>query len=445
MNIYNFFLEKIILPIGDILVGGSFMSNLNRLKIETRLNESELTKLQNERLFEILNHATKNSIYYQKFVEADCISPSEWLKQFPILDKRILNERQNDLICFPKSKMIRQVTSGSSGIHSTVFWSKNEQSIHRATQVLWWQWAGYYLGMPMVQTGMTPNRGYIKALKDKLLNTFYFVAFVPDKVYFKKALEWASKQKVVFLGGYSSSLFVLSQFSNDIKENINFKGAVSWGDKLFDHYKKSIENSFDLKIRETYGTSEGMMIAAQKDLDYMYIMSTNVYLEILDDDGNEVADGEIGNVVVTSLVAKGMPLIRYKIGDLAIKLPRNEYPNNRDLALPLLKKVIGRDTDLVKTSSGKILVVHTFTGILEFYPEIKQFCVIQEDLSGIFIEYIPNPNFNLSVLCKIKDNILKYLNEPFFKIEFIQVDKILPTPSGKPQIIISKLKSNKYL
>ncbi len=155
-------------------------------------------------------------------------------------------------------------------------------------------------------------------------------------------------------------------------------------------------------------------------------MSPNVYLEILDDDGNEVPDGQMGHVVVTSLVAKGMPLIRYKIGDLAIKLPKSEYPEKREVALPLLKKVIGRDTDLVKTRSGKYMVVHTFTGIFEHYPEIEQFCVIQEDLNGMRIQYIPRPEFQPDILEKITSKIQSYLNEPAFQIRFERVNDIPP-------------------
>jgi phenylacetate-CoA ligase len=181
------------------------------------------------------------------------------------------------------------------------------------------------------------------------------------------------------------------------------------------------------------------MIAAQKDLEFMYIMSPNVYLEILDDNGNVVPDGLMGNVVVTSLVAKSMPLIRYKIGDLAIKLPKSEYPVKRDLQLPLLKKVIGRDTDIVKTPSGKFMVVHTFTGIFEHFTEIEQFCIVQHNIESIEILYIPREIFKISILHSIEDLIQKYLEEPSFKIFFKEVECIPPTPSGKPQIIISNI------
>jgi phenylacetate-CoA ligase len=87
---------------------------------------------------------------------------------------------------------------------------------------------------------------------------------------------------------------------------------------------------------------------------------------------------------------------------------------------------------------GKKLIVHSFTGIFEYFPTIKQFCVIQKDLYGIDIEYIEGENFELIVLDQLKTELLTYIDEEF-NINFIKVEEILPTKSGKPQIIISKL------
>ena len=436
---YNKILEKIILPVGDFLLGQQFIQELKNQRKEVYFSTEYICSVQEKKLIDVLNHATQYSKYYRSLKISQNDNPVLFLKQFPILNKQILKEQQDNLITVSKKKLLRQSSSGSSGIQSVVYWTKREQSKHRATQILWWEWAGYKLGMPMVQTGMTPNRGIIKSVKDCLLKTFYFPAFVSEKNEFEKALHWAASKKIVFLGGYASSLYVLSKIYKELDVKVKFCSAVSWGDKLYKHYQSSIEDIFDIKVKETYGSAEGLMIAAQKDLPYMYIMAPNVFLEILDDEGNEVKDGEIGHVVVTSLVAKAMPLIRYKIGDLAIKLPKDEYPENCELKLPLLKKVIGRDTDLVKTRSGKFLVVHTFTGIFEHFSEIEQFCVIQENLDSIIIEFIPSSGFNICILDKIKILINQYLKDSSFIINFKEVKYIAPTPSGKPQIIISKL------
>jgi phenylacetate-CoA ligase len=161
-------------------------------------------------------------------------------------------------------------------------------------------------------------------------------------------------------------------------------------------------------------------------------------VELLDDEGNEVAEGEIGHVVVTSLIHKAMPLIRYKVGDLAIKLPRNQYPKEKELGLSLFQKIIGRETDIVETPLGKKLIVHSFTGVFEYYPEINQFQVVQRTKELLTIRYIIGVNFKPAVLEKIK-NQLDTLAEELLNIDFIRVDEILPSKSGKPQIVIKEI------
>ena len=435
---HSYILTNIILPAGDLFFGSRYISNLKKLRALVGSNEEYLNQHQSVQLKKLLEHATTKAPYYSSLnIERDD-NPIDWLKKFPTLTKETIRTQGQALLTSPLTKRtIKNQTSGSTGLQTTVYVTKKEQSYYRAAQTLWWEWAGYRIGTPILQTGLATSRTFEKRLKDLFFKTYYLFAFGIDAAQAKQAFLW-SKNKNAFLGGYASSLYVLSEIAEKEGINVIFKSAVSWGDKLFDHYRKNIEKIFSCKIYETYGAGEGLMIAAQKDLQWMYIMTPCVYLEIVDEHGNEVPDGEMGFVVVTSLTAFAMPLIRYKLGDLAIKLPKELYPQNRSLQLPLLQKVIGRDTDLVITPSGKKLIVHSFTGIFEYFPEIKQFCIIQEDVDGVLIQYIPGDQFDPSILTIIRNRILSLLNEPF-DLRFEQVASIPATKSGKPQLIISRL------
>jgi phenylacetate-CoA ligase len=437
MNIKNKILEKLLLPIADLLIGSSFISKLRELRRECLLTEDELILLQKEKLQKLLRYSINNKKYYSS-LKVQLNEKELDIKKFPIVDKQILFDKQDSLLSQPKNKLIKNASSGSTGQQSIVYWSKEEQSINRATQILWWEWSGYRFGDPILQTGITPNRGFVKYIKDKLLNTYYLQAFTHSKEDVLKALRWAQQQEAPILAGYASSLYVIAKYAIEENIKVEFKAAVSWGDKLFDHYKKTIYTAFGVNVCETYGSAEGLMMGGQKDLDNMYLMSSNVFIEIVDDKGNDVKDGELGHVLVTNLNGYAMPLIRYRIGDLAIKMPQNEYPINREYGFPIWKKIIGRDTDLVITESGKYLVVHSFTGVFEHIPEIKQFCVIQNSKKGIIIQFIKGQNFSKNILEKAKNIILGYVNEPF-DIVFIEVNFIPPTKSGKPQLIISNL------
>lgn len=437
-KIYNSILEKIIMPIGDQVNGSCVMKELRRWRSYSTLSSEEIDNIAQANLQSILSYAVLNVPYYNKYIQKrEGISPYEWIKEFPIVKKMDIRNHINDMIAigYKRKSLIECRSSGSSGIQGITYESKEEQSVHRALQILFWEWSGYYLGKRIVQTGMT-TRTPLKQIKDLLLRTYYIFAFNHDE---KQVLDLFCKiqnKRDLHLAGYASSLNVFAEIARKNNVNINFDAAISWGDKLFDQYARNIFNAFHCKCYDTYGCSEGVLIGAKKDLDYFYIMSPHVYVEIVDKEGNAVPDGELGYVLITRLDAYSMPLIRYYIGDLAVKLPQSRYPLKRDLPYPLLERVIGRDTDIVRTHKGAYLVVHAFTGIFEHYPAIRQFKVIQYNLDGIEIEYIKGDGFSISILDEIRNIILAKLNEDF-AINFKEVEVIEATKSGKPQIIQS--------
>ena len=140
-------------------------------------------------------------------------------------------------------------------------------------------------------------------------------------------------------------------------------------------------------------------------------------------------------MVITRLDGYAMPLIRYYLGDLAVKGELKPVDGHK-LHFPTISKIIGRDTDIIKTASGKYMVVHSFTGIFEHIPEIRQFRVIQRTLTEIEIEIIPDKGYNDSFLDVIRGKIHGYLKEEF-PVQIRIVDFIPDTASGKPQIIQS--------
>lgn len=439
MKLYNHFLENAVLPLGDTLLGTQYISTLKELRSIQHLSESGLEELQQKKLSNVLTHAV-NHIPFYKILRKGNEAPS--ISDFPIMTKVVIKENLDNLLWHPeiKGELICEKSSGSSGVQGQVFMSRKEQSIVQAAQTLFWEWAGYRIGTSILQTGMTLNRGTVKKTKDILFRTQYESAFGLDENEVEQVLKGLVNKPRSFLGGYASSLYVYAQVAEKNKiDSIRFDGVISWGDKMFSHYRSLIEQQFNTRVFDTYGTTEGFMIAGQKDLEYYYILSPQVYLEIVDEKGREVPDGEMGYVVVTNLDAYEMPLIRYYLGDLAVKLPRSKYPATRSLNFPLLERIIGRDTDIARTPSGKSMIVHFFTGIFEHVPEINQFRVIQNSLDAITIEYIPDNRFTPQILEGLTKKIQDHLQEPF-PVFFKEVNSIPNSPSGKPQIIVSTIK-----
>jgi phenylacetate-CoA ligase len=449
VKIYSTFLKSILLPLGDLFFGGSYTKEIKKWKKYDSLDSKSLEEVQENLLDDLLKDAVENVPYYASQNSLTNKKNKLSIKDFPILTKEILRKEYTNLVSkkYDASKLEKNHSSGSSGTQSFTFMTQKHKFYLRALQTHWFKWSGFEIGMPIVQLGMSPKRTLPKKLKDIFFRVTYINSFFLSKDDLLTIAQKMKNGKIRYMAGYPSEMNEIAKII--IANNLEYKmnGIVSLGDKLFNHYIKNYNEAFKHpeKIIDTYGCAEGMLMACRKDLPFYYIMSPHVYLEIVDDDGNEVEEGKIGHVLVTCLTNKAMPIIRYKLGDLAAKLPKHLYPEKRDHNYPLLEKIIGRDTDCVTTADGINIFVTTFVAIMEFYPEIKQFKIVQENLKSITIEYLTDDNFlfRAETLLEIENEINK-LTQNNLEIIFQKVEFVSPSKSGKPQVIESRIKEKRF-
>lgn len=440
---YNWFLENNLFHTGDAILGTNFINSLKHWRITSTENADALKNLQLKNLKNLLTYIGKENNYYKQFLpsltDIGKADPVSVLKSLPLLDKADIRANFDHLISVPfkdrKYRLMEEASSGSSGIQGKVLMSRSEAFAANAAQTHLWEWSGYKLGSPLLQLGMTLNRGYIKCLKDFFNRTTYMPAFKINKKEVYNALHKFQKKPYSVFGGYASGLYSYACLAEAENLDIRFMAVISWGDKMFPHYRKKIETVFQTKVFDVYGCSEGIIIAGQCQHGSYHILTPHVYLELLDEKGHDVKPGEIGNVVVTRLDGRSFPLVRYKLGDLAIALEENQKCQC-GMQYPLLAMIIGRDTDIVYSPSGKALIVHFFTAIFEHELDIKQFKVIQREDETILVEYISDLNDPSSVLNRLEEKINQRCGEKL-PISFLRVQSIAPTKSGKPQIIAS--------
>lgn len=440
---YSRILRNTVLPLGDLIFGGNYLKTLKQWNEFDKLSEKELLAIQENELEKTLKYTIEKVPYYKGHQYNPSISPQENLKKFPILTKEILRNPENELVSvdFNKKKLRKNFSSGSSGVQSFSYSDKKNVFFLQGMSYHWYMWGGLKLGDPVLQFGISPNRTLPKKLKDYFFQVNYQEAFALNDDICNQVYKQISKSQAKHVLGYPSAINQFAEFL--IKNNLNhrFDSIISLGDKLFPHFEENFKVAFNKPtVIDTYGCAEGLMIACRYDNPYYYISAPHVYVEIVDDEGNEVEDGNLGHVLVTCFTNLAQPFIRYKLGDLAIKLPRDKYPQNRKFNYPLLEKIVGRETDIVKTPNGKTLIVHSFTGIIEYFPDIKQYQIIQEKEDEIIIKYILDDLIPLkeTTLAEIKEKIDR-LTDASLKINFKQTDFIENSPSGKPQIIKSLL------
>ena len=432
---YSFLLNKFLLPLGSVFFSGDYSGNIKKWRKYDAMSEEELREIQNENLTEILAYAKTNVPYYKNLN----LPENANLSDFPILTKQILREKVDALISeeYDKGKLEKNHSSGSSGVQSFTYMTDEHKFYLRALQTHWWSWSGYKPGDALLQTGISPKRSLPKKLKDVFFRVIYLESFSLQKQRIKNILEKSKSKKVKYIAGYPSALNEIALIAIEENKQMDIKSIISYGDKLFEVYINNYNKAFNHpSVINTYGCAEGLLMGCTADTPFYYIMSPHVFLEIVDDNGNKVKDGERGNILVTCLSNFAMPLIRYKLGDLGVILPKEKYPELRRFNYPLLQEVTGRETDVIKTPNGNVLVVQSFTGIFIYFTDIMQYKVIQVSKNRLLVEYVTDDKKKLSpqVEAEILDQLLEMTGNSM-RIELNLVESISSSPSGKPQII----------
>ncbi len=141
--------------------------------------------------------------------------------------------------------------------------------------------------------------------------------------------------------------------------------------------RQLIEAVFGVPVTNRYGCEEVSLIACECDVhNGLHLNAEHAYVELLRDDGSPCAPAEDSSIVVTELVNRAMPMIRYDVGDRGA-------PSNRTCAcgrvLPLMEGVTGRLADfLVAAGGSKVAGVSLIECTLTRFAGIRQLQLVQE-------------------------------------------------------------------
>ncbi|NLN71575.1 MAG: phenylacetate--CoA ligase [Thermoplasmatales archaeon] len=140
-----------------------------------------------------------------------------------------------------------------------------------------------------------------------------------------------------------------------VKDDIHLKraliGSERWGDKM----RKRIASELGVKLYDIYGLTEiyGPGVGISCDFDSgIHYWSDYIYIEIIDPKtGENLPDGETGEIVITTLCKEGAPLIRYRTHDLSRIIPGKCECGSE---FPRIATLVGRTDDMVKVKGVNI-------------------------------------------------------------------------------------------
>lgn len=174
------------------------------------------------------------------------------------------------------------------------------------------------------------------------------------------------------------------------------------GELLTEGLRNRLTEFFGCRVANQYGSYEFNSIAYECPYGNMHVMTSNVYVEVLNDNSEVVEDTE-GELVITSLTNKRNPFIRYRIGDKGKIMRGQNCPcKNHN---PIIDLTVGRSHDYAECEDGTkvntyifLRAVDTINCLLD--DVVKQFQVIQRGINDFLVRmYIDDK----SMIEKIKE------------------------------------------
>lgn len=330
---------------------------------------------------ETFRYAKAHSPFYgERFRGVDAVPP---LSEVPPVDKNVLSERSLDFLCAPRERVVEIVTtSGTTG--QPLLWMLTEADAQRLAlnEKISFECAGLTardtvlvavaldrcfiaglayttglreLGCASVRTGPSSATLILESIKrvqpTAIIAVPSFLRHVADKA--REAgfdLKKSSVNKAVCIGEpIRDGSFVLNASGRAIEE--------AWGVKVF----------------STYGVTELANSLCECEAGKGgHLHDHQLHIEILDDAGNAVPDGQIGEVVATTFGVEAMPLIRYRTGDCTAIF---REPCACGRTAPRLGPILGRKNQKLKYK-GASLFPAMLQAVLEQTSGVESFVII---------------------------------------------------------------------
>jgi phenylacetate-CoA ligase len=401
MRLMSALSRHVFYPLWDLKDGKRRLQILRELDRTQWLPPETLRQRQHERLGQILRYAAVNSPYYQRVFRERGFDPHDFrLTDFhglPLLTKAIIRSSTDEILSreYPRSALGQHRTGGSTGV--TIYFDPAWRDPRSADALRTNQWAGCLYGMKTASLWGNPPvpRTFKQRLRARLLDRFIYLDTIDlnDRSIGEFIARWRhGKPEALF--GHAHSLYILARYllAHDIRD-LRPRGIISTSMMLLAHERAVIEQAFGTPVFDRYGSEEVGLIAAECERhEGLHLNIEHLYIEFLRDDGSAVEPGEEGAIVITDLLNRGMPFIRYRIEDMGVPAGR---PCACGRGLPLIERVTGRVADYLKRRDGSMvagvsLVERTLTAI----EGIEQLQVVQPAIDQIVLNVVRAPDFS---------------------------------------------------
>ncbi len=424
--------------------GAGYQDCVREYTERERFRPDQWQAWQQERTASLLRIAAERVPYYRDTWNSQQKEAARRgiLSELPLLSKDPLRADPNAFARQEnrEGRILKFHTSGSTGTPITTLWTipelRNSMALREARSA---RWAGVSFSMPratfsgrMVEPNPESSGPFHRF--NSAEKQVYFSAFHLRKETAPLYVEALSRHDIQWLTGYAVSYYLLARFILESHISVPpLKALITTSEKVTQEMRVVMEQAYGCRVFEEYSTVENAVFASECEQGRLHVSPDACVLEILRPDGAPCDPGEVGEVVATCLFRTYQPLIRYRLGDMAVWDPE-PCPCGR--AMPVIKEVVGRIEDVVIGPDGRQMV--RFHGIFVDQPHVREGQIVQERLNHFRVRVVPTNGFGPADRIEIVQRMKQRLG-PAVEIEVEVVESIPRTPSGKFRAVICQI------
>ena len=350
---------------------------------------------QDEKLRKAVLYLKEHSPYYQRLfdkchININNIRQLEDLVNIPFTEKKDLQLFNEDFLCVPKEKVIDYITT-SGTLGEPVTFGCTEVDLQRLAynEKKSFSCAGLHPGnilqlMTTIDKRFMAGLAYFLGIRELGASIIRVGNGIPE-------LQWDTIMRIkpdsiMCVPSFIPRLIQYAEEHDIDYKNSSIRKIIGIGEGLRNQdfslnlLGQQIKNKWNVQLFATYSSTE--MGSTFSECEYGcggHVHPELIIVEIIGEDNMPVADGEIGEVVITTLGVEGMPLLRFRTGDMCAKIVepckcgRNSYR---------LTPLVGRKNNMIKLK-GTTLYPPAINDILDNTDYVQNYVVyVQESEAG---------------------------------------------------------------
>ena len=415
------------------------------------LNKEEIVALQEKKLQETIAYLNAYSPFYKEFFSKARFNPSgiktmEDLSVIPVTVKEDLQQRNDDFLCVPRNKIIEySSTSGTLGNPVTIMLTENdlarlacneyasfvstEGSVNDVYQMMltldrqFMAGMAYYSGIQKLGAGIIRLGPGVPSLQWETILRLKPTAIIAVPSFIVKLISYAQDHHIDIN-------------STTVKKALCVGENIRNADFTLNPLGKKITDAWDIKLFSTYASTE-MQTAFTECTECKggHLQPDLLIVELLDEMNKAVAPGEPGEVTITTLGVEGMPLLRYKTGDICVY---DDTPCACGRNSLRLSPVMGRKKQMLKYKGTTLYppalfdILHEMENVIDYVAEVSS----NEMGTDEVLIYIVPDNYDEETNRKIRANLQARLRvSPHIKYITDEEIKKIQMPEAGRKII----------